>query len=30
VPTVEWVVYALALLVFAVSAAGLAWLLHIV
>jgi pSer/pThr/pTyr-binding forkhead associated (FHA) protein len=30
VPTVEWVVYALALLVFAVSAVGLAWLLHIV
>ena len=30
VPTVEWVVYALALLVFGVSAAGLAWLLHIV
>ena len=30
VPAVEWAVYGLALLVFAVSAAGLAWLLHIV
>ena len=28
VPAVEWAVYGLALVVFAVSAAGLAWLLH--